>query len=100
MQTKEKENIMTRASVVFTDSGTGEYSTFDFEASEITGESVALAFERWMASTDGEDPNLIEKSTYDVRAWVPSPHNYSFAFIISYFDPYFGYVLVSGLVYI
>jgi hypothetical protein len=100
MQTKEKENIMTRASVVFTDSGTGEYGTFDFEAPEITGDSVALAFERWMASTAGEDPDLIEKSTYDVRAWVSSPNDRSFAFIISYVDPYFGYVLVSGLVYI
>jgi hypothetical protein len=91
---------MTKASVVFTDSGTGESGKFDFEAPKITGESVALAFERWMASTAGEDPNLIEKSTYEVQAWVPSPNDRSFAFIISYLDPYFGYVLVSGLVYI
>jgi hypothetical protein len=100
MQTKEKENIMINARVVFTDSGTGESGTFDFEAPEITRDSVALEFERWMASTAGEDPNLIEKSTYEVQAWVPSPDDRSFAFIISYFDSYFGHVLVSGLVYI
>jgi hypothetical protein len=91
---------MTKASVVFTDSGTGEYSTFEFEAPEITGESVALAFERWMISIGGEGPESIDKPTYEVRAWVSTPDDRSFAFIISSFEPYFGHVLVSGLVYI
>jgi hypothetical protein len=91
---------MAKASVVFIDSGTGKHGTFDFEAPEITGESVALALERWMVFTAGEDPSLIEESPYRVRAWVSTPNDRSFAFILSFYEPYFEYVLVSGLVYI
>ncbi len=82
--------------VVYHDTAIGESTTFYTIIPELTAECVALAIYN---NAEMDDEVLISASTYKVQGWHLTPDGTTAGFILSSEEPYFGNILLTGVVY-
>jgi hypothetical protein len=81
-----------------TDSGTGEEMVIDADVNCLCGTDVAMAIDQYTAKSAG-DVFAESISTHTVNSFVISPDGKMAAFVMSCVEPYFGFVLVAGIIY-
>jgi len=87
-----------KATVSSLDSGTGEYESLQLDVESFTAVALARAVDKYIADCAGSMSP--EYGSHKVESWIPvKGRPGEAAFILSAYDPYFGPIVIAGIVF-